>query len=411
MKLHRPLFFQIMTALKQIFGLEGERGFHADKVIERLFQTNRKLGARDRRFIAEAVYDIVRWWRLLAFCADVDESTIQDDADLWRIVGAWLLISKREAPDWPEFAALDRKKILSKRESANALPAVRESVPDWLYALGLKELGESKWHEVLAQSNHQAPVVLRANRLKIVREELQRELSREGIETVYAPGTTDGLILKERKNVFTTESFKKGYFEVQDGASQQAAVKLDPQPGERVIDACAGAGGKSLHIAALMGNKGKVIALDVHANKLAELRKRASRAGADIIETRLIESTKVIKRLEKSADRVLLDVPCTGLGVLRRNPDTKWKLTPEEVKRLHSTQKEILSSYARMLKPGGRLVYATCSILPSENSKQVELFLAEHSDEWSLVEQIQHWPDENGYDGFYIAVLERRKEG
>lgn len=411
MKLHRPLFLHIVTALKQIFGLEGERGYHADKVIERLFQTNRKLGARDRRFIAEAVYDIVRWWRLLAYCTDKGESAIQDESDLWRIVGAWLLKTNREPPDWPEFKTLDCKKILKNWENANTIPAIRESVPDWLYQLGLNELGEMKWHEVLAQLNHQAPVVLRANRLKIDREELQRELSSEGIETVLAPGTTDGLILKERKNVFTTESFKAGYFEVQDGASQQAAVKLDPQPGERVIDACAGAGGKSLHIAALMRNKGKVIALDVHANKLEELRRRASRAGVDIIETRLIDSTKVIKRLEKSADRVLLDVPCTGLGVLRRNPDTKWKLTPEEVQRLLSTQKEILSSYSRMLKPGGRLVYATCSILPSENSKQVEQFLSEHSDEWSLIEQTQYWPGENGYDGFYIAVLERRKEG
>ncbi len=407
MKPHRPLFLHIVSALKQIFALQGERGFHADKVIERLFQTNRKLGARDRRFIAEATYDIVRWWRLLAFCADSGASEIGSETELWRILGAWFLIHDRELPDWPEFRNLNAAEIQKRHNEAQAIPAVRESVPDWLYELGRDELGESKWHEVLRELNHQAPVVLRANRLKINREKLMTELAQEGVETVYAPGTEDGLVLKERKNVFTTIAFKQGYFEVQDGASQQAAVKLAPLPGERVIDACAGAGGKSLHLAALMGNKGKIIAMDVHAKKLEELRKRASRAGADIIETRLIDSTKVIKRLEKSADRVLLDVPCSGLGVVRRNPDTKWKLTALEIERLRQLQREILSSYSRMLKPGGRLVYATCSILPSENSKQVEWFLSSHSDTWKLLEQTQYWPGENGYDGFYVAVLER----
>lgn len=407
MKLHRPIFNHIVISLKQIFGLEGERGYHADKVIERLFQTNRKLGARDRRFLAEAIYDIVRWWRLLSYCAGVNESGTIKESELGRIIGAWLIVTDRELPDWPEFAEVETADVQKKHKEAKAIPSVRESVPDWLYELGLDELGEERWHEVLFQLNHQAPVVLRANRLKIDREELMRKLSQEGIETTLAAGTTDGLILKERKNVFTTESFKLGYFEVQDGASQQAAVKLDPQTSERVIDACAGAGGKSLHIAALMRNKGKVIAMDVHAKKLEELRKRSARAGADIIETRLIDSTKVIKRLEKSADRVLLDVPCSGLGVLRRNPDTKWKLTRDELHRLHALQKEILSSYSRMLKPGGRLVYATCSILPSENSKQVEWFLSENAEAWKLLEQVQYWPGENGYDGFYVAVLER----
>ena len=172
----------------------------------------------------------------------------------------------------------------------------------------------------------------------------------------------------------------------------------------RVIDACAGAGGKSLHLAALMQNKGKILALDVHTNKLEQLRKRAKRAGIDIIETRLIEGTKTIKRLVNSADALLLDVPCSGLGVLRRNPDSKWKLKPERLLELQDLQKKLLRDYSQMLKVGGRMVYATCSILPSENQRQVQDFLSQHKNFELLAEKTLR-PDIEGYDGFYFASL------
>ena len=179
---------------------------------------------------------------------------------------------------------------------------------------------------------------------------------------------------------------------------------LDPQPGERIADACAGAGGKTLHLAALMKNKGKILALDIHDYKLNELKIRTRRAGVDIVETRVIDSSKVIKRLADSFDRVLLDVPCSGMGVLRRNPDSKWKLNPEEIQKMQSLQKEILGSYSKMVKPGGILVYATCSLLPSENQKQVEAFMGEG---WTLLQEIVVLPDEGRGDGFYAAKLKR----
>jgi 16S rRNA (cytosine967-C5)-methyltransferase len=182
---------------------------------------------------------------------------------------------------------------------------------------------------------------------------------------------------------------------------------LDPKPGERVIDACAGAGGKSLHLAALMKNKGKILSLDIHERKLEELRKRASRAGADIIETRTIDSSKVIKRLEETADRLLLDVPCSGLGVLRRNPDSKWKLSDEEIEKLRALQSQILESYSKMVKPGGRMVYATCSILPSENERQVEEFLKNAGGTFELLEERKFAPGKDGFDGFYAASLQK----
>jgi 16S rRNA (cytosine967-C5)-methyltransferase len=162
------------------------------------------------------------------------------------------------------------------------------------------------------------------------------------------------LRLKQRANLFGTDSYKAGLFEVQDAASQLIAPFLQPEPGMRVIDACAGGGGKALHLAAIMRNKGRILALDVHAWKLAELRKRASRAGVDIIEAREIEGSKTVKRLAQKAERVLLDVPCSGLGVLRRNPDAKWKLSDAEIDRLTALQAEILESYSRMVVPGGK---------------------------------------------------------
>lgn len=429
MKFHRPIAEQVVSAIKSIFGATPDgRRYYADKVIERLFKNNRKLGARDRRFVAETVYGIVRWWRLLTSAVGAnDPLATPDEPTIWRVLGSWLIKNGQELPSWREFADLDPEQLARAFERLNQNPAVRESVPDWLYQLGLEELGTARWQACLVGLNEQAPVVLRTNRLKTTVDELQVELEREAIATELLPGLPDGLLLKERKNVFTSESFRLGHFEVQDGASQFVAPLLRVEPGQRVIDGCAGAGGKTLHLAALMRNKGKIIALDVHQGKLDELRKRSSRGGCDIIETRLIDSNKTVKRMAKTADRVLLDVPCSGLGVLRRNPDSKWKLEPSDIPRLRALQAEILESYSEMLKPGGRLVYATCSILPSENLRQVEAFLSRHATDWRLCEAHQFWPgihrpaespesptnarveDHYGFDGFFAAALERLK--
>jgi 16S rRNA (cytosine967-C5)-methyltransferase len=203
-------------------------------------------------------------------------------------------------------------------------------------------------------------------------------------------------------------AFKEGLFEVQDASSQCVAPFLQVEPGMKVIDACAGGGGKTLHIGALMQNKGRILALDVHQWKLNELRKRCGRAGVDVAETRMIEGSKSIKRLAGYADRVLLDVPCSGLGVLRRNPDAKWKLSNEEIDRLIIEQQDILTRYSVMVKPGGKLVYATCSVLPSENEDQVQKFLAKHGDDWTLEEEMKINPAESGHDGFYGARLVRK---
>lgn len=406
-KIHRPIQLAIVESLHVIF----EDGIYADKVIERQFKSHREWGSRDRKHIAETVYDMVRWRRLISFCAG--ESLGNDHPSLWKALGIWKIISHKgdEASlrdtIWSikEWQGLKFKDVLEKRAKADKYPAVRESIPDWLFELGKTELGE-KWEDYLSHLNQQAPVFLRANTLKTDRDKVRTELGKELIETEIVPELPDALQLKERKNVHATESFKKGLFEMQDGASQQVAPLLEVEPGQRVIDACAGAGGKTLHIASFLKNKGKIIALDVNELKLTELKRRAARNGVDVVETKLIDSTKVIKRLEDSADRVLLDVPCSGLGVLRRNPDTKWKLTQEHLDEMRKLQHELLASYSKMTKKGGLMVYATCSVLPSENEKQVERFLAENEG-WEKVIEKKFVPGQHGFDGFYACSLRR----
>jgi 16S rRNA (cytosine967-C5)-methyltransferase len=406
--LHRPIAEQVVTALQDTFGFghDDTPGYQADKVIERLFKRNRKLGSRDRRFIAETTYDIIRHWRFLWTVLGFVAPSLEHDP-LMRLLGAKILLGGGSLPPWPEFRGLDSAKVQAGAERAAASSvAVRESVPDWLYERGLQELG-SEWDSILHALNEPAPVCLRANRLKGTREDLIAALAKENVGASPAPETDDGVLLSERRNVFTTDAFRNGLFEVQDGASQQVAPLTGAKPGERVIDACAGGGGKTLHLAALMKNKGKIISMDVSERKLQSLRERCTRAGVDIVEVRLIESMKTIKRMASSADRVLLDVPCTGMGVLRRNPDKKWKITPEEIERLALLQAEILDSYSSMVKTGGVVVYATCSCLPTENERQVERFLKERGETWELIAEKKFRPGQNGYDGFYAAALRR----
>lgn len=394
MKIHKLLVEQVIYALEEIF----DHGQYADKTIERAMKHHRKWGSRDRKFFAETVYEILRWKRLLVELAG--------DTDYWKVFGAYFLRKGEELPDWEEFHGLTLAKV-QEREKKITNVAISQSIPDWMYERGLNEIGKD-FDSIVRALNVPAEVYLRTNTLKIQPDELIKQFATEGVEVEKVSADLPlALKMKERKNVFATEAFKKGYFEVQDAASQMVAQLMDLEPGMRVVDACAGAGGKSLHIATFLKNKGKILSLDIHEWKLKELKTRAKRNGVDVIETRVIDSNKVIKRLAESADRVLLDVPCSGIGVLRRNPDAKWKLSNEEIGRLEQLQFEILTTYSQMTKKGGKLVYATCSLLPSENERQVQKFMAENGEHWKLVKELHVRPDTDGYDGFYAALLQR----
>lgn len=384
MKIHRNISDAILRSLHEIFN----ENKYADKVIERVLKGNPKWGARDRRFIAETTYDIVRWYRLLA------EITPKKERELEGIFGtycAW----KAEVPS---------EEINEMIESVQEIRKIRESIPDWMDEIGAEELGEEKWEKELHALNREAKVVLRTNTLKTTREELQKKLHESEIDTIVPQNYPDALILSKRKNVFTSPAFKDGLFEVQDASSQLVAAFMQLKNGMRVIDACAGAGGKALHISALMQNKGKVVALDNIQWKLDELKKRARRAGSSNVETHLIDTPDSIKRFANTADRLLLDVPCSGLGVLKRNPDAKWKLSKEFVERTKVLQQKILNDYSVMLKKGGIMIYSTCSILPSENELQVKTFIEEQKGAYELLEEKTIYPSE-GYDGFFMARI------
>jgi 16S rRNA (cytosine967-C5)-methyltransferase len=397
MRLHRNLAAAVVDNLGSIL----EDGRYADKVLEWSFRHNPKWGARDRRFVAETTYDIVRWYRLFAEISGAAEG------EYWPLLAAWCFRKGVPIPAWDELGGVTAEVMGERLEAVADARAIRESIPDWLDALGEREL-KSGWDRELAALNEQARVVLRVNTLKVTRERLGQILADEGVETDGLPDFPDALVLRERQNVFGLESFREGLFEIQDAGSQCIGPFLEAAPGMRVIDACAGAGGKTLHLAALMQNRGRILALDTEEKKLAELRKRARRAGAaDLIETRAIAGSKTIKRLAATADRVLLDVPCSGLGTLKRNPDAKWKLSPESLDQVRALQQEILAGYAGMLKPGGLLVYATCSILPSENQAQVARFLETRAEAFELVEE-QELKASAGFDGFYMARIRRR---
>lgn len=402
MKLHKNLNTAVVNTLAAIF-LHNK---YADKALEYTLQSDKRWGARDRAYIAETTYEIVRWWRLLTEATGGQPTT---EEQFWKPLGAWLAMKNIEVPAWPEFYNVEVRKIREQIERLSKLRRYSESVPDWLDQLGDKELGD-QWPEQLHALNQQAEVVLRVNLLKTTVKDLQIRLKDESFDTDKLANYPDALQLRQRQNVFRSASFKEGMFEVQDANSQLVGAYLGVEPGQRVVDACAGGGGKTLHLAALMQNKGKIVALDTEEWKLGNLKLRARRAGAGNIETKTIDSHKVVKRLYDSADRLLLDVPCSGLGVLKRNPDAKWKLGPEFIEKVKTTQQEIIQKYSPIVRTGGQMVYSTCSILPSENHLQVKAFLAsEAGKSFELVKDQTLMPADSGYDGFYMALL--RKKG
>jgi 16S rRNA (cytosine967-C5)-methyltransferase len=410
MKYHPNLVKGVISILQGVF----VDGSHADKLISSQFKNNKKWGSQDRHFIAETVYEMIRWWRLL--------STIDEEAWIPATDGAWarrwLAYEKWKhgrSVDWTwviaKLGLADRDLNFTMIEQ-NVLKikqlkiGERLSYPDWVVEKFAQQFPKD-YEAVLNALNGTAPVCLRANTLKTTRDELLN-IFRSG-EAKLQPheNVSTALVLDERMNVFSTPMFRDGLFEVQDVASQRVAALLDPKPNEKVADVCAGAGGKTLHISALMQNTGMLFACDPLKYKLFELKRRASRAGCSNIRTEVLSTTKFAKRHNKFFDKVLLDVPCSGTGVFRRNPDSKWKLTNEELERLKETQKEILSSYSKMVKPGGKMVYSTCSLLNEENGEQVKDFLKTNT-EFQLISEDTRRPDLHQEDGFYMALLQRK---
>ena len=398
-KLHFVLVKAVIENLQEIFINRK----YADKVVALSLRGNAKFGSRDRKFIASATYDIVRWWRL--FFEDYQDNKTPSEGMLYKVFFTYLIWKDIAIPEWKEFEGLNADEI--KERLANVADRKTEqSIPDWLDVLAEKELGEEVWAKEISAMNKEAELIIRSNSTKTTSEKLIAEFDKLELPTEKVAGYDHAIWVKKKQKISALPLYGDGLFEIQDLGSQLIAPFLEVKSGMRVIDACAGAGGKTLHLANLMQNKGKIVSMDITPKKLKELETRAKRNGVKIIETVVIKGKQTIADFEDSADRLLLDVPCSGLGVLKRNPDAKWKLSPSFINEIKETQEHILQTYTKMLKSGGLAVYATCSILPDENENQVKKFLKKNPD-FSLVKEVRCSPTEPLSDGYYMALLKK----
>jgi 16S rRNA (cytosine967-C5)-methyltransferase len=284
--------------------------------------------------------------------------------------------------------------------------AAERSLPRWLAARFARSFGKDA-DALAAVLNLPGPIVLRANALKTRREELQRALAEEKIESRPGLRSPWALTVVGRANLFGSSAWRRGLFEVQDEGSQLVALFVDAKPGERVIDFCAGAGGKSLALAAMMENRGEILALDPDAHRLINLAARLKRAGASIVHTRRIEPDLGMPKEIGIADRVVVDAPCSSLGTLRRSPDLRWRLEPEAIALFARTQSEILERASACVRPGGLLVYATCTLTREENEEVAEAFARSHSQWIPAGESLRLLPHVHGTDGFFACAWRR----
>ncbi len=403
-KTHPLLFKTAAEVLLEIFSKE----IYADKVLDRKFKSLKKLGSRDRRFISDLVYEGIRWIRRLSFGLGIDDFQKLSTEEYLKILAYQFFQKEKQLPEFlqlyaADFAAADAKLQLCTET------AILGSAPDWLDEIG-KTYFPDQWLAILNSLNQMGSVDLRVNTLKIPKKDLIRKLNEAEILVEEIPDLTSGLTMKVRKNIFSSPLFLEGLFEVQDRASQLVAPLLELQKGMTLVDACAGAGGKSLHAAALLENSGTIFSFDVHQWKLDELQKRATRNGIKNIKTKLISEALPVE-LQNRADRLLLDVPCSGSGTFRRQPDAKWKLKRKDLEQVLQLQRRILDSYERILKVGGIMVYATCSFLPIENQLQIENWMLQpkQADRWQKLKEIKVLPDEGRGDGFYAVQLIKQK--
>ena len=403
MKWHHNLLTGVISGLEEIF-LDNKR---AIKVVDKLIDENKKWGARDRKIVSSTIYDIVRWIRKYGYCSNIEELTSKKD--LWKILGCAIVLKGQTIPNFIEFSNINSEEILKRENEILDNRKINESIPDWLDEMGLNDFGENIWNKEVNAFNKRSSLVLRCNSLKTNILELKKILKDENIETLSKKEYPEALVLCEYSKVTNLKSYKLGYFEIQDANSQKVAFLCDLKPEMTIIDACAGAGGKSIHMAAIIENKGKIIAFDKHDFKLVELNKRAKRNGVKIIKTFNITEMNNLTNLIGKADRVLIDAPCSGLGVLKRNPDAKWKMNPKKIKKLINTQQYLINYWSKYVKPGGQLIYATCSIFKQENKIQVEKFLnTKAGTNFVNIKERTFFSHLTGFDGFYVAQLEKK---
>ncbi|XHS76834.1 RsmB/NOP family class I SAM-dependent RNA methyltransferase [Burkholderiaceae bacterium UC74_6] len=418
--MHPNALLEMTTELvKQVLKLD----MPADGVVSAFFRKNKNLGQRERHTLAETVYTVLRQRLLLGHLAQSGSGPMERRLAILAWAGNPGFLKGALAPQ--EQAWLDQLETIDRSTLA---PKLRHNMPDWLAEPLLARLGEEQFWKLAAAMNEGAPLDLRVNTLKAKREEVVTALHAAGITCEPTPYSPWGLRIQGKPALAKLDLFTSGGIEVQDEGSQLLALLLDPKRSEMVVDFCAGAGGKTLALGAAMRNTGRLYAFDVSGHRLDALKPRLARSGLSNVYPAQIahERDERIKRLAGKIDRVLVDAPCSGLGTLRRNPDLKWRQSPKAVAELQEKQSAILASASRLLKPGGRLVYATCSLLDAENEAIAEAFSAAHSqfkrldaaelltkaqvaNAESLCENgmLRLWPQVHQTDGFFAAVWEK----
>ncbi|MBK9364172.1 MAG: RsmB/NOP family class I SAM-dependent RNA methyltransferase [Rubrivivax sp.] len=407
--------------LRQVLKLDQP----ADGVVSTFFRKHKALGARERHTLAETAYAVLRQRLLLQHLAQSGSGVLERRLAILAWQGSATFLRAATGPrehQWLEQVnAVDRSALPDK---------LRHNLPDWLAAALHDQLPADDFWPLVQALAETAPLDLRVNMLKARRDDVQRVLADAGIAAEPTPHSPWGLRVQGKPALNKLDVFTSGAVEVQDEGSQLLALLLDAKRGEMVVDFCAGAGGKTLALGAAMRNTGRLYAFDVSGHRLDALKPRLARSGLSNVYPAQIahERDDRVRRLAGKIDRVLVDAPCSGLGTLRRNPDLKWRQSPASVAELQVKQQAILASAARLLKPGGRLVYATCSLLAAENQAVVQAFEADHGRDFvalpaaevlaaahvdqagALVEGpwLRLWPHRHRTDGFFAAIWQRR---
>jgi 16S rRNA (cytosine967-C5)-methyltransferase len=395
-------------------------GGPADVKLGQFFRQNRELGIRDRAFVAESVYGVLRRKSFLVYLADGEDPRKLLLAYLLRVQG----VSLRELDEALNKQQKERAQQIKAKATEDISPAMQADLPEWLWQELATQYGETEALAIARSMHAQAPLDLRVNLVKATREDVIGCFAADGTEVELTPYSPHGLRMAQKMTISRHPLFADGKIEVQDEGSQLLAQLVAPRRGEMIADFCAGAGGKSLAMGALMRNSGRLYAFDVSEKRLQNLGQRLKRSGLSNLHSQLIasENDPKLKRLNGKFDRVLVDAPCSGLGTLRRNPDLKWRQTPQDITELTAKQAAILARAAKLVKGGGRLVYATCSLLQAENEAIAKAFLAAHPDyqlrdasEILAQQQIQLatgpylklLPHLHQTDGFFAAVFEK----
>ncbi len=441
------------TALKVLYEI-NKSGAYSNIALNKYLEGG-ELSNLDKAFITELVYGTLKWRLSIDYIIDQFSSVKIKKLSPWILnilrLGVYQLVYMSKIP---ESAACNESVNLAKRYGHSASSryvnavlrnvarsrdkigypdktsdlvaylSIKYSHPDWMVKKWLERFGESFTEGLLRSNNDTAPLTVRVNTLKTSREELENSLRNEGFESVTAKYVDSALTINNPSSLARMEAFAKGLFQVQDESSMLVGKVLDPKPGEFVVDVCSAPGGKSTHIAELMENRGQVVARDIHEHKIKLINEAVQRLGIDIIKTEIFDASQQDKNLLGKADRVLVDAPCTGLGIIRRKPDIKWTRNTNDLNEIVKLQEKILSISSGYVKPGGVLVYSTCTIEPQENEELVKKFLKDNGDYYledisELIPDgltkdtakdgyIQLYPNIDGIDGFFISRMRRR---